>query len=446
MKFAQDAFAHGEACYNLERGKPGPSRHSQGSADESMDWSESPPERPSPMEMVDPRKVRSAPLAVEVAKPPSRRSVFLYAFAAATFFGAINAVQIISVDNGQHSWGEAFAHALLLWYLFLPIVPLAIALTQMLPAAHEHRLRNLCIHSLIALAVGAAHPYAYVLVYSLATKPRWAIEVARSLLPYLHYWYMQDLLMAVLAYAMTAAATHAFLYYRNFQEGQLRAAQLEAQLANANLTALKMQLHPHFLFNALHSISSLQMIDSNAAQKMTALLGDFLRMTLRDVHQQEVPLRQELEFLQRYLAIEQMRFGSRLCFSVEAAPEILDTAVPQLILQPIVENAVRHGIAPYGSSGEIVVSAVRDGKRLLLTVQDSGPGILEDRFNLPAASGLGLSITRARLSQLYGPAQHLTLENVSLRGFRVQIEIPFHTLDERSQPANGSASDTHVDC
>src|ERR1035438_2556628 len=348
MKFAQDAFAHGEACYNLERGKPGPSRHSQGSADESMDWSESPPERPSPMEMVDPRKVRSAPLAVEVAKPPSRRSVFLYAFAAATFFGAINAVQIISVDNGQHSWGEAFAHALLLWYLFLPIVPLAIALTQMLPAAHEHRLRNLCIHSLIALAVGAAHPYAYVLVYSLATKPRWAIEVARSLLPYLHYWYMQDLLMAVLSYAMTAAATHAFLYYRSFQEGQLRAAQLEAQLANANLTALKMQLHPHFLFNALHSISSLQMIDSNAAQKMTALLGDFLRMTLRDVHQQEVPLRQELEFLQRYLAIEQMRFGSRLCFSVEAAPEILDAAVPQLILQPIVENAVRHGIAQIG--------------------------------------------------------------------------------------------------
>ncbi len=397
------------------------------------------------MEMVDDRKVRSALRAVDVAKPPSRLSVFLYAFAAATFLGAINAVQIISVDNGQHSWGVAFAHALLLWYLFLPIVPLAIALAQMLPAAPGYKLRNICIHSLVAVGVGVAHPYAYVLVYSLATQPRWAIEVAKSLLPYLHYWYMQDLLMAVLAYAMTAAATHAFLYYRSFQEGQLRAAQLEAQLANANLTALKMQLHPHFLFNALHSISSLQMIDSNAAQKMTALLGDFLRMTLRDVHRQEVPLRQEFEFLQHYLAIEQMRFGSRLCFSVEAAPEILDAAVPQLILQPIVENAVRHGIAPYGSSGEIAVSAVRDGKRLVLTVQDSGPGILEDRLNLPAAFGLGLSNTRARLSQLYGPAQHLTLENVSLRGFRVQIEIPFHTLTERRQPANGSASDTHAD-
>jgi signal transduction histidine kinase len=368
-------------------------------------------------------------MAVEVAKPPLRRSVFLYAFAAATFFGAINAVQIISVDNGQHSWGEAFAHALLLWYLFLPIVPLAIALAQLLPAAQGHRLRNLCIHSLIALAVGAIHPYAYILAYSLATQPGWAILVVKSLLPYLRYWYMQDVLMAVLAYAMTVAATHAFLYYRSFQQGQLRAAQLQAQLANANLTALKMQLHPHFLFNALHSISALQMTDRDAAQKMTALLGDFLRMTLRDLHRQEIPLRQEFEFLERYLAIEQMRFGSRLRFSLEAAAEILDAAVPQLILQPIVENAVRHGIAPYGCGGEIAVSAVRDSDHLLLTVQDSGPGILEERLQAPASSGLGLANTRARLSQLYGIAQHLTLDNLACGGFRVQIEIPFHVLE-----------------
>ena len=367
-----------------------------------------------------------APPAVDTAKPPSRLTVFLYAFAAATFFGAINAVQIISVDNGQHSWGEAFTRALLLWYLFLPIVPLAIALAQLLPAAQGHRLRNLAIHSLIALAVGAVHPYAYVLAYSLATQPRWAIAVARFSLPYVHYWYMQDLLMAVLAYAMTATATYAFLYYRSFQQGQLRAAQLQAQLANANLTALKMQLHPHFLFNALHSISALQMTDREAAQKMTALLGDFLRMTLRDLDRQEIPLRQEFEFLRRYLAIEQMRFGSRLRFSVEAAAEILDAAVPQLILQPIVENAVRHGIAPYGCGGEIAVSAVRDGQRLLLTVQDSGPGILEERLQAPSSSGLGLANTRARLSQLYGEAQRLTLENLSGGGFRVRIEIPFH--------------------
>jgi len=381
------------------------------------------------MKVASDAMTEGGPLAVEMAKVPSRVAVFLYAFAAATFFGAINAVQIISVDNAQHSWSEAFAHALLLWYLFLPIVPLALALAQMLPAALGHRLRNLCIHSLVALAVGAAHPYAYVLVYSLATQPRWAINTARSLLPYLHYWYMQDLLMAVLAYAMTVAATHAFLYYRSFQQGQLRTAQLQAQLANANLTALKMQLHPHFLFNALHSISALQMIDREAAQKMTALLGDFLRMTLRDLNRQEVPLRQEFEFLQRYLAIEQMRFGSRLRFSVEAAPEVLDAAVPQLILQPIVENAVRHGIAPYGCGGEIAVRAAHDSDRLLLTVQDSGPGILEDQFHAPSPSGLGLANTRARLSQLYRTAQHLALENVVGGGFRVQIEIPFHIPD-----------------
>jgi signal transduction histidine kinase len=384
-----------------------------------------------------------APAAVEMAKLPSRLAVFLYSFAAATFFGAINAVQIISVDNGRLSWREAFAHALLLWYLFLPIVPLAIALAQMLPAALGHRLRNLCIHSLIALAVGAAHPYAYVLAYSLAVQPRWAILTARSLLPYLRYWYMQDLLMAVLAYAMTVAATHAFLYYRSFQQGELRTAHLQAQLATANLTALKMQLHPHFLFNTLHSISALQMIDRDAAQKMTALLGDFLRMTLRDPNRQEVPLRQEIEFLQRYLAIEQMRFGSRLRFSVWAAPEILDAAVPQLILQPIVENAVRHGIAPHGCGGEIAVRATRDTDRLLLTVQDSGPGILDDLA--PSPSGLGLANTRARLSQLYRTAQRLALENVAGGGFRVQIEIPFHISEEIENTVHDSASHTHAD-
>jgi hypothetical protein len=168
-------------------------------------------------------KVNGASLAAVKAKPPSRLTFFLYALAAATFFGTINAVQIISTDNGQHQWGAAFAHALLLWYLFLPIVPLAIALAQKLPVAREHRLRNLGIHSLIALAVGAVHPYLYILVYSLAMEPRWAVFVAKSLLPYLHYWYMQDLLMAVLAYAMAVAATQAFLYYRSFQQGQLRA-------------------------------------------------------------------------------------------------------------------------------------------------------------------------------------------------------------------------------
>jgi len=388
------------------------------------------------VETVDDRKARSAHLAVESSKPPSWLAVFLFALAAATFFGAINAVQIISADNGQHNWGEAFAHALLLWYLFLPIVPLAIALARWLPAAQGHRQRNLCLHALIALAVGGLHPYAYILAYSLVAQPRWAIAVAKSQLPYLHFWYTQDLLVAVLAYGMTVAATHAFFYYRSYRHGQLRAAHLQAQLANANLTALKMQLHPHFLFNALHSISALQMTDREAAQKMTALLGDFLRMTLRDLDRQEVPLRQEFEFLNRYLAIERMRFGSRLRFSVEAAAEILDAAVPQLILQPIVENAVRHGIAPYGCGGEIAVRALQDNRRLLLMVQDSGPGILDERLQASAPSGLGLANTRARLSQLYGETQRLKLENLSGGGFRVRIEIPFHVTERNEGPSS----------
>lgn len=178
------------------------------------------------MEIVADTKAEGASSVFEMTKPPSRLAVFFYAFAAATFFGAINAVEIISTDIGQHPWGAAFAHALLLWYLFLPIVPLAITLAQKFPAAHGHRLRNLCLHSLFALAVGAVHPYAFILAYSLAANPRWAILVAKSMLPYLHFWFMQDLLMTVLAYAMTVAATLAFLFYRGLKESELRAAQL----------------------------------------------------------------------------------------------------------------------------------------------------------------------------------------------------------------------------
>src|SRR5207244_50220 len=157
-------------------------------------------------------------------------------------------------------------------------------------------------------------------------------------------------------------------YYERYQAGELRASQLEAQLAQAQLQALKMQLQPHFLFNTLNSISALQMTDVEAANRMTARLGEFLRFTLDSSGANEIPLRTEVELLQSYLEIERIRFQDRLTVQMEIDPETLDLPVPSLILQPIVENAIRHGIAAQTGPGQIRIQSARNNGTLRLEV------------------------------------------------------------------------------
>jgi LytS/YehU family sensor histidine kinase len=159
---------------------------------------------------------------------------------------------------------------------------------------------------------------------------------------------------------------------------------------------------------------------------MTMLLGDFLRMTLREFDQQQVPLRREIELLECYLAIEKMRFGERLRFRLEVSPELMPALVPQLLLQPIVENVVRHAIAPFSAGAEVRVRAERQGQQLLLEVQDDGPGILGgDSPAIARREGLGLANTRARLEQLYGTDFSFRWENVRSGGLRVEFRLPF---------------------
>ena len=217
----------------------------------------------------------------------------------------------------------------------------------------------------------------------------------------------------------------AFSYYRRYQEGELRASQLEALLSQSQLQALKMQLHPHFLFNTLHSISSLMHRDIEAADKMIARLGDFLRLTLENSGTQEVTLQEELEFLRCYLEIEHIRFQDRLTTHMDIAPQALVTHVPNLILQPIVENAIRHGIAPRSTPGRIEIRAERNNGTLRIQVRDNGPGLPgnPNADNL-YKEGLGLANTRARLEQLYGAAHRFDLANDPDGGLVVTLEIP----------------------
>jgi len=188
-----------------------------------------------------------------------------------------------------------------------------------------------------------------------------------------------------------------------------------------------MQLNPHFLFNSLHSISALMHLDVEAADRMMVRLSDLLRAALETSDAQEVTLRAELKFLQSYLEIEQIRFGSRLTVKMDVAPETLDARVPNLILQPLLENAIRHGIEPHAKPGRIELRAQCVNGQLTLDVSDNGAGVKDTHA---VSEGVGLSNTRARLRTLYGEAHRFELGNRPDGGLRVRLAIPFRRADQ----------------
>ena len=228
----------------------------------------------------------------------------------------------------------------------------------------------------------------------------------------------------VLVYWFILLLTHAFNYYHSYRKNALKASQLHTQLVQSQLEALKMQVHPHFLFNTLHSISALLSRDTEAARKMITRLGDFLRLTLENSGSMEVTLQQEIEFLNGYLEIERIRFQDRLTTEIKVDPDVLDVRVPNLILQPIVENAMRQAIGN-STSGRVEITAAARNGVVRIEVKDNGPGIQDQR--LPEARhgrGLGLANTRARLAGLYGDAASFELTNDPAGGLIVTLEIP----------------------
>ncbi|HEY6348846.1 MAG TPA: histidine kinase [Candidatus Angelobacter sp.] len=236
----------------------------------------------------------------------------------------------------------------------------------------------------------------------------------------------------VLTYWTILGIQSAIRYYRRYQEREkqalrleLQASELQSQLMQARLGALKMQLQPHFLFNTLNTIMVLvRQQKGRQAEEMLGRLSDLLRCVLDDVEAQEVPLRRELEYLQLYLSIEQVRFQDRLRVEISADPAILDAAVPQMGLQPIVENAIRHGIGRSSAAGKIQITAARVNGMLEVKVQDDGPGL--PPAGAATSRGIGLANTRLRLHQLYGDAARLTAQNGEHGGAVITMLIPYH--------------------
>jgi two-component system, LytTR family, sensor kinase len=230
-------------------------------------------------------------------------------------------------------------------------------------------------------------------------------------------------------YAPIVLIAHAVSYYRKLRDRERQTSQLETQLTKAHLRALKSQLQPHFLFNTMHSISALMLTDVPAADRMMTRLSDLLRMSLENDGVQVTRLSRELEFVTGYLEIEKVRFGERLGVTLDIVPETLDAQVPHLLLQPLVENAVRHGVARLSANGKLRIAATHDGRSLLLAIRDNGPG-LGDSDAPGAKAGLGLRATRERLQTLYGGDQSLHVRNLPEGGVEVSVRIPFQLVPD----------------
>ncbi|MEO8018535.1 MAG: histidine kinase [Pseudomonadota bacterium] len=323
-------------------------------------------------------------------------------------------------------------------YLSALLTPLVVWAGRRWPLERQHLARLICLHVLLSI-LWAFSRLALETTFHLTWNEIWPISPLVTFKSEVTLLFIFGFHTGIVAYWVVLSIQTAIRNYARFQEraqallrSDLRTSQLETQVAQARLGALKAQLQPHFLFNTLNAIVVLvRQQKGQLAEETLARFSDLLRAVLADMDAQEVTLARELEYLKLYLSIEQLRFSDRLSVDIDVDPELLDAAVPHMGLQPIVENSIRHGVGQRATPGIISIRAQRVGDALHVEVRDDGHG-----FSAPGAAGglgLGLANTRARLRQLYGEASELRTENAPGGGALVTMILPFHVAEE--QPA-----------
>lgn len=330
----------------------------------------------------------------------------------------------VEAEGMGHAAWRIFTWGILTWLAWAPLTPVIIWLARRFSLLGEKWLRNLLVHLPAFFLISAAHS-AVATIINLTIKPfdnmgesptdfwtRFFSRLKGSFVP--------DLLL----YGGVIGICYALEYYRKYREREFMASRLEAQLAQAQLDSLRMQLHPHFLFNTLNSIVGLVRDNKNqTAVSMLVGLSDLLRHTLDHSSRQEVELREEINFIKLYLSMQEMRFSDRLLIEFDIDPATTRALVPNLILQPLTENALRHGIGRSAGSGLVGIrSALEDG-HLRLTVYDDGAGLPDD-WQLKGSAGIGLANTAARLQQLYDDDHQFDIRNRDGGGVEVVIVIP----------------------
>jgi signal transduction histidine kinase len=372
-----------------------------------------------------------------MAKEPRRIGPLLIAAVATALglFSTFEAYNYIAIFTSEDpSFVMLLALNLTYWWSWAVLVPGILWMARRFRFARATWGRSFVAHVGGVVFFTAAHTLLTVtcrvlILTSMGRTPDWRPEVQRL--------FFMNFDWEMMTYWALVGLSHALDLHRESQERTLAASQLETRLAEAQLQALQRQLHPHFLFNTLHAISALIHRDPEAADAMLARLSELLRLTLDKTGVQQVALRDDLEFVEKYLEIEGVRFGARLRVRISIAPEALDAAVPTLVLQPIVENAVRYGIAPRVGGGNLEITARRENHRLVMVVKDDGPGLARDKREA-LTSGVGISNTRSRLEHLYHGDYHFDFDEPVGGGLTVTISVPF-VMAEAARSLEGVA-------
>lgn len=314
------------------------------------------------------------------------------------------------------SWGESVVFSVYSAWLWAAFTPLILWLSRQLPIERRDKLRNLLIHLLAGLAIVAAH-----LMFARYTS-HWVAEYFLGQRPQGQVWSNAKYMIAVgpyevVVYAVAASIAYALDYFRKYRWR-------EKSLDQARLQALKAQLNPHFLYNTLNAIAELGFQSPEDAAEMMTRLSDLLRLSFdNDNNEQEIALHDELVFTRKYLEVQKLLLGDRLTVHLDIAPDTDRACVPNFLLQPLVENAVVHGIAPHARPGLLEISSERGHDQLVLTISDSGTGLPSG--HTCRSNGIGLTNTRSRLRQLYGAEAKLLLENRAGGGLCVTLRLPF---------------------
>ena len=366
---------------------------------------------------------------------PIRRAELVLIFGFWTLIAALTAANMLLDPRGRGPSvvmsGSSIALAFVVAYIWAALTPPIFALASRFSVERINWAWSVLILLLagLALAISVDVVVGWLRVEVFDIVPRRRSIEPDPILRVRRLWFMNEFLQYVAVLA-AGFARDFFLRYRARREEAIRlqaqTAQLQAQLADARLAALRTQLDPHFLFNTLNAISALVETDPRGVRRMIARLSELLRNSLEGRHDAEIPLDQELGLVTRYLEIMQIRFGDKLEVAMQIEPGVESALVPNLILQPLVENAIKHGVSGIEGIGRIEITARRDGSRLLISVRDNGAGLSAQQ----ATEGVGLRNTRARLAQLYGKEQSADLKPGEGRGVVIELCLPYHTRDE----------------
>ncbi|KAA6460268.1 sensor histidine kinase [Acidobacteria bacterium AB60] len=333
---------------------------------------------------------------------------------------------IIGVIFALPMWKTQWTQALPQWWAWGLIVPLMVVADRRLPFTNQqfgHRIAAFVAGDVIFTSF---YVWVFFALQAALGRTKWSHLTPQGMFG----WEFVDwFLWSSLIYWMIIGALQAYRYYGHYMSSQLHLQKLEKSYSQARLNALRMQLDPHFLFNALNTISSHVERDPRLTRSMIEHLGDLLRMSLETKDRQQVPLAEELAFLDHYLEIQKIRFGDQLEVIIDVAPEVRYASVPSLFLQPLVENAIRHGISRRATGGTVTVSAQRLGDNLAIRVEDDGAG-LPHAWSLERSAGLGLSVTRERLAGLYPNENSFIVKRRQEGGTAVEILLPLRVMGE----------------